>query len=213
MPKAPPPPQGLSGRAETHTQSCLASTLSSQHPMGFSLLPPFPAQQRGTHVACEACWSASTHSIPCCWSPWHLETSLLLYFAHHRNQKDHPKGVCLHRKSPPGPAREGGREERGSFVSCLYLGEPIHHCPGFDWSTPGAPCSSTPSRRGWSAEETDPSQPVPGAKGSPFLVTKEAPRCLDSFALKWQKKAREGKGAKHAPQKTSTVGALGTRVV
>lgn len=112
-----PPPQGLSGRAETHTQSCLASTLSSQHPMGFSLLPPFPAQQRGTHVACETCWSAGTHSIPCCWPPWHLETSLLLYFAHHRNQKDHPKGVCLHRKSSPGPSQEG-RREGGERLFC-----------------------------------------------------------------------------------------------
>lgn len=45
------------------------------------------------------------------------------------------------------------------------------------------------------------------------MVTKEAPRCLDSFALKWQKKARKGKGAKRAPMKTSTVRSLGTRVV
>lgn len=40
-----------------------------------------------------------------------------------------------------------------------------------------------------------------------FLVTEEAPRCLDSFALKWLKE-KQKRGADHASRRTSTVGSL-----
>lgn len=43
-----------------------------------------------------------------------------------------------------------------------------------------------------------------------FLVTKETPGCLDSFALKWRKEKQKRQGG-YAPMKAATVGSVGDK--